>query len=104
MSPSYGEPNAHETTASTGSPPSTSLVMAATASTDSSVDIWTFFWLYVSDADTVTVSPPTPASIASSAPRRFGTSAQIRVPGGGSMAASTSAAPAIDGTARGDTN
>src|SRR3954447_4215878 len=72
---------------------------------DSSTLMWTFFWLYASDADTVTERPSMPAPSASSAPFRFGTRAHRRTPPDASArtAASTSAAPAMAGTALGDT-
>src|ERR1700724_3801651 len=103
-SPSYGEPKAKETTASTGTRPAASNAMRPASVADSSTDMCTFFWEYVSDADTVSESPSTPASMASSAPFRLGTKAQYVTPGTRSSVRSTSAAPAMEGTERGETN
>ena len=64
----------------------------------------TLRWLYVADADTVTVSSSTLAASASSAPRTLGTSAARVTPSGAPTASTTSAAPAIAGTAVGLTN
>ena len=62
--------------------------------------MWTFFSLYTGDAETVTVIRDAPAATAISAPRRFGTSTHQLVPSSGSWA-TISAAPAMEGTARG---
>ena len=66
-----------------------------------------FFSLYAGDADTVIVRWSTPAAVASSAPLTLGTSAHSVTSGDRSAHASpatTSAAPAIAGTAFGLTN
>src|SRR5437763_14254662 len=81
----------------------TASAMAVTWATDSSIDIRTFRRLYSGEADTVTDSPSTPASMASCAPRRLGTSATYDTSGRPCTPAITSAAPAIAGTAEGDT-
>src|SRR4051812_33268833 len=103
MSPSYGEPNAHDTTASTGTAPASSQI-SPTCARDSSTVMCTFFSLYVGDAEIVTVISSTSASSAIDAPFTLGTRAVKVTPGRRSRAATTSAAPAIDGTALGDTN
>ncbi len=64
----------------------------------------TFFSLYAGDAEIVTVRWSTPAAVASSAPLTFGTSAHRVTSSASSVRpATTSAAPAIAGTAFGDT-
>src|SRR5262245_24184061 len=78
--------------------------IAPTWPSDSSTDMCTLRWLYASDADTVSVSASTPASVASSAPFTLGTSATWRTAGDRGSAAMTSAAPAMAGTALGETN
>src|SRR5437764_329719 len=74
MSPSYGDPNAQETTVSTGTSPASRHTSPTTA-TDWSTPMRTLRWLYSSEADTVTVSSSTAAARASSAPRTLGTRA-----------------------------
>ncbi|MCA9564933.1 MAG: amidohydrolase family protein, partial [Myxococcales bacterium] len=75
--------------------------MVLIAVTDSSMDMRTLRWLYVGEADTVTVSSSTPAARASSAPRPFGTSAVRVTPSGVPTAAITRSLPAMAGTALG---
>ena len=61
MSPSYGEPKVHDTTASTGTPPATRQ-MAPIWATDSAISILTLRRLYSADAEIVTVNSSTPAA------------------------------------------
>lgn len=51
-------------------------MIAAISSSDSSVVLFTFFRLWVSEAETTTSSSLTPVSSARTAPRRFGTRAE----------------------------
>ena len=69
--------------------------------------MWMFFSLYAGDAEIVIVRWSTPATVASSAPLTLGTSAHSvtsRWSVSSRVVATTSAAPAIAGTAFGLTN
>ena len=101
---SKGEPKQHDTTASTATGGAPVARMPASWSSDSATVIPTFLALYPSLAETVTVSCRTPLARASSAPRTLGTRAHQRESPGSSRAPTTSAAPAIAGTAFGETN
>src|SRR5688500_10995445 len=103
MSPSYGEPNAHDTVTSTHNPPARP-TMSATAPSDSAIVRRTLRSLYAGDAEIVTSRPSTPASSAISAPRTLGTSATYDTPGARVIERITSSADAIAGTADGETN
>ena len=76
-SPSYGQPNAVDTIASTGVDAScASAVSSAAAAIDSSTVRFTLRWLCVSLALTTTSISSTAATRASSAPFTFGTRAR----------------------------
>ena len=76
-SPSYGQPHAVETiTWTVASRRCAMSMIAAISSSDSPVVLFTFFRLWVSEAETTTSSSLTPVSSARTAPRRFGTRAE----------------------------
>ncbi len=102
VSPLYGEPKQHETTASTGRTPAIATMSEIAASLSATV-MCTFFSLYTGSAEIVTVSASMPAATAISAPRRLGTSAHHVMSAWRSIAASTASGSAIAGTALGDT-
>ena len=104
-SPSYGQPNAVDTMASTGtSAPCASSTSSRAPTSDSATLRRTFFRLWVSLADTTSSSSSAFAASASSAPFGFGTSAVYTTPGRRLMRAITSSEPAMGGIASARTN
>ena len=103
-SPSKGQPNAVAIAACTGitASPAT-LATSSNPASDSSIARFTFFRLWLSDAETNTTISSTAASAARNAPRLFGTSAASTAPRVRSTPRMTSSASASCGTARGDT-
>ena len=103
-SPSNGQPNEVAIAPSTGIPAASAIrITSSKPASDSSTERLTFFWLWVSDAETNTRISSTPASAARSAPLAFGTSAANLVPFERSRPCRTAAASASCGTARGET-
>jgi hypothetical protein len=103
-SPSNGQPKA------VAMPPDSSMpalsAIRATSlkpSSDSAIERLTFLRLWLSDAEQNTAMTSTPASAARSAPLALGTSTVRRAPVERSAPATTSAASASCGTARGET-
>ena len=82
-SPSNGQPNEVEIAPCTGIPASSAtLATSSNPASDSSIPRFTFFRLWLSDADTNTTISSTSASAARSAPRLFGTRAASTAPPG----------------------
>ena len=103
-SPSYGQPNTVDTYARTETFAARATgITSSNAASVSAIDLLTFFLLCVSDADRKTAISFIPAASAESSPRRFGTSALIRTPGGRCTPRATSAASASCGIHLGDT-
>ena len=78
-SPSYGQPKLVEMTPSQRSPsPRAAAITASSPTSDSSIERFTFFWLWVSDADRkrFTSSKRSRWASASSRPRSFGISTE----------------------------